>query len=156
MTGSGFGFVTKDDDFVINGGTISIADFIKFNGTNATYTFGVGSGGSVTADRFDGTRTAGDLNWLTGSQMSVTLSGENEWAEASWNAGYLTYNGDDFNTLGTRAAVTAAGGLDGTYSFAYDSLTETLSLAGVVPEPSAFALLAGMTGLAFVALRRRR
>lgn len=155
MTGSGFGFLNNTNDFVINGGTITITDYFGFSGGSSIYTFGMGSGGSVTADRFNG---AGNLNWLTGSQMSLTITSADEWAESAWNSGNLTYNGLGNTTIGgsgaTWAQVTAAGGLDGTYSFSYDSLTESLSLS-VVPEPSTAALLFGcFAGLTL--LRRKR
>lgn len=38
----------------------------------------------------------------------------------------------------------------------YDEALSSLQVAALIPEPSAFAFLSGITGLAFVALRRRR
>jgi hypothetical protein len=58
----------------------------------------------------------------------MTITGNDEWAEAEWNAGRLTYNGADYTTLGAWSVVTNTDGLETGVRFDYDSATETLSL----------------------------
>jgi hypothetical protein len=87
----------------------------------------------------------------------VTLD-DDEWAEALWGAGDLSFAGENVTSLGggglTWTQVTTAGGLDGTHSFSYDSGTETLTLVAI-PELSSIALL-GLAGLAMYVVRRRK
>ena len=98
-----------------------------------------------------------DIDFATGTKMSLTLtdpvessgSGTDpdpwfgwweagdetgqEWAEALWSDGRLTFDGQNYTTLGNWAAVTASNGLGDYYRFDFDSDTDTLSLAHEPP-----------------------
>lgn len=115
--------------FQFNGGTTT-ATTIDLNKTGAI-TFGGQKIGSLTFS--GGIGSGATFDWLPGTRMSMTAATSDEWAETEWNAGRLTYNNQGLSELGSWATVTASGGLDGTYSFNYDSVTETLSLASVAP-----------------------
>ncbi|HAV13756.1 MAG TPA: hypothetical protein DCX06_09765 [Opitutae bacterium] len=145
------------DGTIGDGGTVNflggVSNFTEFGYTqNAgpngiVYNFG-GTSGSVTAAGFDA-NTNGQLNWLAGAGISLTISGSTTWAEAEYNAGRLTYLGDDSTDLGLTWAQATSGGTQ-----IWDFTGDTLTLA--VPEPSSYALLAGCFGLAWVMLRRRK
>lgn len=169
LTNNGENFYTNNDSLVnVSGGTMTTGAFgSMFGGSDGTATF---SGGTLNATTMnfrspdfnlilDGT-TAGSLNfsngwgnitgavdirWNTGSLMAMTLTGESDWAETQWDAGTMTYDGQDFNTLGDWSSV------DGSI-FDYDSGTQTLSL---IPEPSTLFLVA-LSMLPLYLLRRRR
>jgi hypothetical protein len=150
--------------FNVNGGTIS--SLAIRGGTGGTINL---DGGSVSIVRNRGTvylnllssgtfsvgdnRTLVRADWTAGSTATVTLD-DDEWAEARWGSGELLFGGQSNTDLGlTWAEATTAGGLDGTYSFSYDSVSETLSLSAI-PEPSSLALIG--LGLGALLLRRRR
>jgi fibronectin type 3 domain-containing protein len=116
-----------------NGGTI-YAESFQFD-TPATITFGGTKDGSLTLSNSLG--IGATLDWLTGTRMTMTVAPADEWAETEWNAGRLTYNGLGIGDLGSWAAVTMAGGLGDAFYFAYDSTSETLSLATDYPAPLA-------------------
>jgi hypothetical protein len=153
----------------ISGGTVTITSMLGRGGvttlsggttTSATFEFlagtqlilGAGTAGSYTVDSFAGAAGNRDIDWISGSQMAMTVTGDSTWASTEWAAGRMFYNGNDFNTLGDWATVTAANGLGTGVNFDFDSTTNTLS---VIPEPSTFALM-GLAGLAALFLRRRR
>jgi hypothetical protein len=119
--------------FTFNGGTTTI-NRLDLGGSNTTFNFGGSSTGSLTATAFNGSFGSNStINFLPGSLMSLTVSGEDEWAAAKWAAGDLTYNGQGVTELGSWAAVTAPDGLGPGVRFEYDSATETLRLS----EPAA-------------------
>jgi hypothetical protein len=120
----------------INGGTTQ-AGKLRFGEGGAQLTFNMGgtANGTFTATNY---ALAGDdsevvtarlVNWLPGSKISMTLTAAaSNWAQTEWEAGRLTYNGQNYTTLGSWATVTATGGLGGGYSFGYDSATRALTL----------------------------
>lgn len=131
---------------VFTGGTSSFSTF------NADAGFGITLGGTTAGSLTASTITNGanfNLNWLSGSLMTVTISSVADWAETYWDAGQIAIDGSDFSTLGNWAAVNGS-------LFAWDAGTNTLSLGSVIPEPSAYALLIGLLGLAWTTVRRRR
>ena len=143
--------------FVFEGGTTTLAGDIRANAATFSLTMGGTTVGTLTGDAWHSSTTYRHMNWLSGTLMSVTLSGDATWAETEWTANRMLFNGDSASDLGlTWADVTNplvgfnAGG--GSY-FDWDSTSRTLALV-TVPEPSSFAFLAaGMTAL--VAFRRR-
>ena len=140
----------NDATFTINGGTLLIAgsfvgpsfaspaEAIEFNGgettavsfnfeTPNTVTFGGSKVGSLSLT--DGLGDGATMNWLFGSQMTMTVATVDEWAAAEWAVGRLTYKGQSNIDLGkTWTEVTAADGLEPGVRFGYDSVAETLSL----------------------------
>ncbi len=132
----------------LNGGTLT-GDTLNYR-HGWTLTMGGSTAGSATFDDFGGDNHNNSnisMDWLSGSLMSLTITSSADWAETYWDAGQITFDGDDFSALGDWSTV------NGTI-FAWDGGTNTLSLAAV-PEPSTYALLAGMLGLTWVMLRRR-
>jgi hypothetical protein len=160
----------------MNGGTIGAADHYikhiggntKFQGKSGTANFYggdsyfsnlrgshgagtmiyniLGASGTVNALNVGDYGTKILINWAPGTGMTMTIASYDEWAETEWAAGRLTYDGDDFSTLGNWATV------HGTI-FDYDSSTETLSLVAV-PEPASLAT--GLVGMMCLIGRRRR
>lgn len=115
--------------FHFNGGTTTIHR-LDLAGSNTRFHFGGSVPGSLTTTAFAGAFGSNStLNFQPGSRMSLTVSGEDEWAAAKWAAGDLTYDGQGVATLGSWAAVTAPNGLGPRASFEYDSATETLVLS---------------------------
>ena len=132
-----------------NGGTLTAGKF-TFQGASLA-TFGGTTPGSATFDQFGGSRHSDgaiNLDWLPGTQMSLSITNAtNNWAEALWNNGQLTYNGDGINELSnTWAEVTAEDGLEEGVRFNYDSATKTLSLDGGAP-PGGYSQWAGDHGV---------
>ena len=146
-TGGVFGgqFGSTNGDAFFNGGT-SVVGSLGFGSANFTVNLGGTNPGTLTAAGFIGTASNRRINWTFGSSMELTITGADEWASSEWNAGRMTFDGSDFNTLGDWSTV------KGTI-FLYDSDTETLSL---VPEPSSFAIYAGALVLLVASSRRSR
>lgn len=121
-----------------NGGT-STVNRLDLRGGNSDLNLGGSAVGSLTASSFVdvvfGTNTF--INVLPETRMSLTVSAEDEWAEAKWAAGDLTYDGQGAAQLGAWASVTSTDGLDTGVHFQYDSVTETLTLftASLPPLP---------------------
>jgi len=158
------GAVTAAADFgrggAINltGGSLSINELTTFTGFKMT--LGGSSAGTFTADKFaDGFQVASrNFDWLSGTKMTMTLSGSATWAETEWTANRMFFNGDSGTVLGLTWAQVSdknvgfnSGG--GTY-FDWDSTTNTLALV-TIPEPSTSALVAIVLGF-IVVFRRRR
>ncbi len=132
--------------FNFNGG-ITTVNGIDLGGNNTIFNFGGASAGSLTASAFSSSFGSNStINFLPGSRMSLTVSGEDEWAAAKWAAGDLTYNGQGVAQLGSWAAVTAPDGLASDVRFEYDSATETLMLANGDLPPSAPQGLSAASG----------
>jgi hypothetical protein len=171
--GNNFSFsANKANSFInVSGGTINNVDAFgaPFGGSHGTATF---TGGTLNANTLNfrspadfslvlGGSNAGALNfsngwgnitgttdiqWNSGSLMTMTLTGETDWAETVWNAGAMTHDGQDFTTLGNWSAVSGS-------LFDYDAGTQTLSL---IPEPSVFALSSLGFGVLWLLRRRTR
>ena len=150
----------------LNGGTTT-ANLLTFGASSATISTTVNLGGttagSFTAANFNGTDAASErrINWISGSLMTMTISGADEWAAAEWTANRLFFNGQSADDLvagaGSLSWADASNplvGLGGGYYWNYNSGTETLSLLNAVPEPAGASLLS--LGLAVAVLRRRR
>jgi len=104
---------------------------------NRFFNFGLGSG---TVD-FTGTLNTQNmtLDWTSGSSFALTaagISGAGTTYEELWDAGNLLVDGAQSGTFASNFSVTG----------------NTLTL---VPEPSAFGLLAGFLAFGWVMLRRR-
>jgi fibronectin type 3 domain-containing protein len=139
LTSGDLGAGSLDDNaktLNFNGGTTSVFR-ISLSGDNTLFNFGGTSAGSLTAGSIAGFGTNSKLNFMPGTRITLTLTGTDEWAAAQWAAGRLTYNGQNHTVLGNWAAVMTPNGLGGGYSFAYDSATETLSLAYTPPLTAA-------------------
>ena len=94
---------------------------------------------SVTGNFDAGTTT---MDWVSGSDYTLTISG------SLLDAGAAT----TFETLYNDGRILLDGSNSATFASVFDVSGGSLSL---VPEPSSFALLAGMLGLTWVMLRRR-
>ncbi len=126
-----------------NGGTFNAGSF-NFQKPSVA-TFGGNSPGSVTV----ATATGLTYDWLTGSKMSLSITGTADWAQTAWTSGKLTYNGQGTSQFGTWSAVTSTGGLGGGYRFAYDNVTRTLTLTTAPSDqppvaPTGLAISAGI------------
>ena len=96
---------------------------------------------AASGGRFAGRQSGPDFYNFVGTDKYVGLK---------WDIG-----GGDFRFGWARVDVTPAGGGTATlFSYAYETAANTAIAAGVIPEPSALALLAAGGGA--VALRRRR
>ncbi|WP_158279897.1 Ig-like domain-containing protein [Coraliomargarita sinensis] len=142
----------------LGGGSVS-ADLLTFGQDTFQVNFGGSAAGTLIVSNFGGNRADVnhiDINFEPGTQVSMQLtnpvesgaSGDGDlgwsaigsetglsWAEALWSDGRLTYNEQDYTTLGSWAAVTSDGLGDG-YGFAYDSGTNTLSLISINQAPA--------------------
>ncbi|MGK0456426.1 MAG: hypothetical protein ACJAUA_000727 [Zhongshania aliphaticivorans] len=125
----------RDGILNFNGGTTAVHR-IDLSGANSTFNFGGSSFGSLSVTSIVGFGSNSKINFLPGSRMSLTVSGEDEWAAARWAAGELTYNGQSATELGSWAGVTAEDGLETNVRFEYGSSTETLILASGLPAPA--------------------
>lgn len=159
----------------LNGGTASVLNLSTFN-------FGVINlgGSAVTSSNFVGSNSGNGAFNITGGSLTATtmtlatanranLSGGTVSlsAVASWD-GFLNfttdstasltivgYNLSSFETEYTQGDLLFNGLNTGTFADIFQVSGNTLSLISAVPEPSAYALLAGLFGISFVALRRR-
>jgi hypothetical protein len=133
---SGFRTGTDGGTLQFNGGT-TVANYL--NMTDATsVVFGGTTAGSFSLDSlaFDPLNLPNvTLNWLSGSKMSLTVTGQNQaYYESLWTDSRLQFNGANTGSFGDHFVVSGA----------------TLTL---IPEPASLGLL-GLGGLAL--LRRRR
>jgi hypothetical protein len=157
----------------ISGGTISMnQEFrsettINFTGGTTTTTrfnrdtgFGLVMGGttagSVTAGTLSGASTI-NLNWLSGSLMTFSLTDIADWAQTEWTANQMFFNGQSASDLNLNWAqvidpLVGFNNGGGTY-FDWNSTSRTLALV-TIPEPSSTALL-GLGLLALMGFRRR-
>lgn len=132
-----------------NGGTTMVAGSFGYNGdTNiSSVIFGGTNAGSLVAAGFSG-GPKGTMNWLAGSQMSMTITGNSTWAETEYNAGRLLYNGDNNATLGLTWTEATSG-----ETAIWNFTTDTLSLFSVAPPVSSpfaitsFAVVVGEPGV---------
>ena len=95
-----------------------------------------------------GNNKNGDVTFAAGSLLDVGFVGTGvagTWVLMQWE-GSLTNNGLGF-APGVNTSI---------WSFSIDETAKTLSITSAVPEPSAFAALAGLGALGFASLRRRR
>ena len=116
-----------------NGGTTTATEFDFDSSKPGSLTFGGNAAGSITLTAAFGSGVT--QNWLPGTQMTLTAATD-EWAEAEWNAGRLSYDGQGIVELGAWASVIAPDGLGDGVAFVYDSATETLSLSSGGSIPS--------------------
>jgi hypothetical protein len=135
-------------NLVLKGGTLTATDLNYGTNTTGMITAGGSSAGTATFANFAGTEASRRINWLTGSLMSLTITNAADWAQTEWAANRMTFNGQNSAVLGNWATVSSS-------IFDWNDTTNTLSLAQI-PEPGAYALLAGLLGLGVVVLRRRR
>jgi hypothetical protein len=110
------------------------------SGNDRFFNFGLGTG---TVDFTGNLNTQNMLiDWTSGSEFSLTaatISGSGTTFEELWTAGALLVDGAQTGSFGDNFSVTG----------------DTLTLAAVVPEPSAYALLAGMLAFGWIMTRRR-
>lgn len=129
-------FATAAGAINFNGGT-TVADNFEFD-TAGTVTFGGSSAGSLSL--LTGLGNGSTLNWLTGSQMSLTIVGADlTFYENLYTGGDLLFESSNAPSFATNFQVSG----------------ETLSLVAI-PEPSTYAMLASAIVLCGVMLRRRR
>lgn len=138
----------QSGDYFLNGGDIDFR-FLQIGSSTINLFFGGSTAGDLTVENFGGFRHLPaniDIDFAPGSQMSLTLTnpvayddptGDDRfgwandnngpaWAEALWSDGRLTFNEQNYTTLGNWAAVTSAGGLGDYTHFVFDG--NTLSL----------------------------
>lgn len=135
-----------------NGGSLRLTLRLTLGGT------AVGSATAVNFQTLSDNETAASrkIDWLTGTKMTLAISGADEWAAAEWTANRLFYNGQssaDLGNLSWADATNSSIGVGSGNYFLYNSTSETLSLA-LIPEPSVVALIA--VGLTVVLMSRRR
>lgn len=139
-----------------NGGTTTFGT-LDVAGDNTFFNFGGSSVGSLTATQLNGGTFGANssFNWLTGTQMTMTLSTVDEWAATYWGSNRLLFNGNSSTALGLSWAVASnpAIGLGGGSYWNYNSSTETLSVIAV-PEPASLAAV-GLVGLLILGRVRR-
>lgn len=129
LINDGQAFVLGGGTFDLNGKSETIGALTLSASTTSTIDFGSGSS-TLLISSITGTGLLNVLNWTEGSDsLRVT-------ADASSVLGQITING-------FAAVITNAG--------SYYEIT-----ASAIPEPSAFAALAGLGTLGFAATRRRR
>ena len=95
-----------------------------------------------------GNNKNGDVTFAAGSLLDVGFVGTGvagTWVLMQWE-GSLTNNGLAF-APGVNTSI---------WSFNIDQTAKTLSITSAIPEPSAFAALAGLGALGFASQRRRR
>lgn len=140
-------FGSQVGSMFLNGGSTTAAS-LGFGGSGTTLTVGGSASGSFAASSFAGNSGNRSINWISGSLMTISLSGVDEWAETEWNAGRMSFDGNNNGVLGDWSTVNDT-------IFNFDSGTESLSLVAI-PEPSTWALaigaLAGLLGF----VRRHR
>ncbi|CAA6676331.1 MULTISPECIES: PEP-CTERM sorting domain-containing protein [unclassified Lentimonas] len=130
LVGSGFGVGTN----------IAVGETLLFTVTNLVYT-----GGSAT---FDGFNLANGLETSGSNHKGIVGSGTGLF-EARWSGG----SNEALTTGGaSNLYISSAGSASGAWGVS--DLDFTITTA--IPEPGTYALLAGLTGLAFVMIRRRR
>ena len=136
----------------LNGGTIS-ATYLTFGTDSFNVNFGGTTAGSLTIENFGGNRANTNvigINFDPGTLMSMQLtnpvesgiSGDGDlgwsnvgaetgldWAPALWENGRLTFDGKGSADFGNWATVTSTGFVGYGVRFAYDSATNTLSIA---------------------------
>ncbi len=143
----------------LNGGTLT-AYTLRYRDVSTMVLGGTTAGSATFTNGWAGTNHTQSnvrINWLTGSLMALTI-GVDDWAENEWVANRMFFNGQssmDFGGLTWADATNSSVGLGGGTYFDWDGSTNTLALA-VVPEPSTYALLAGVAGLGSLAVRRHR
>ncbi|MFH1500007.1 MAG: PEP-CTERM sorting domain-containing protein [Verrucomicrobiota bacterium] len=136
------------ETFTVSGGTLTVGNLISFADGPGGIDFAAGTinlDGSGGNSGFYGGGLGKGLNFVTGSTGTLFFS--------SYSATEL--NADGFLTNGTiqsNGAIDAAG-----FNIVEADGGVYVSLIGAaIPEPSAFAMLAGVAALGFVASRRRR
>lgn len=131
---------SKSSTFDFSGGTVSIAGYVLTSFNNATFNFSSNTAFNVTGqfgvNHFatsstmnigagDGSISVGTLEaknmtikWASGSGFSFTATNilyegtASSW-ESLWDTGRMTYNGNNYTTLGAWATVTTTGFGDG-------------------------------------------
>jgi hypothetical protein len=129
--------------FTLGTGTLDISGAV----TNAapSLLFGLGSPGSTVVSSSSATIGSGVLEF---SDFTFTQ-------DTGFGAGTYTLLTSVVGTLGS-SLTGVVGGLDGTLSISSNNLILTLTDASSVPEPSSYAMFAGVAALCGVVLRRRR
>lgn len=162
-----------------NTGSVTINHDVYFNqvstsGSLASYTLNFGTTGSITTgDKLDFGASASSIAISVDIDTNALVSGENyERTLLTGKSNWGIWNYSDRNPSLTNIESLEALGYDnigvvtdkstigtGEYGLFYSNTnnTDTVSLiVGVIPEPSAFGLLAGLGALALVGARRRR
>lgn len=174
-------YVGVDFDYGINGAGGNFFLFGLSNGADdantAAAVFGSNGTPTVTARAFGdsgysagSTLNYGDEAGITGSVrlvMEVSKSGANganydtiTITDITGTTTYSTVTGDigvsELDTVYARLGGVAGNGQSARMLLDNLSVATTFADAASIPEPSAFAMLAGLCGLASVAIRRRR
>lgn len=136
-------------------GTLTLVDFnISNSASTSSLTFDIGG---TTSGQFDVLALQSSSMTLTNATLAINLV--NGFApSSSFSVDILTSDAPS-SVTGSFVGLTVNGSANSDYSFAYNSTTGigTLSYAASsIPEPSTYAIAAGVISLGMVSLRRRR
>jgi hypothetical protein len=126
--------------------TFDVTGQIGYNHFATSSTLNIGAGdGSISAGTLEADSMT--INWASGSEFSFSATnvldgGATSSWESLWNAGQMTYDSQDYTTLGVWSVVTNTDGLASGVRFDYDDATKTLTIVSDAPALEGYDLWA--------------